>query len=65
MQSDNAGRDRVYQNQKKWHMGKLAQDTSGILKVTSYNDLYSFLIYMGDTTARDIGGYWTIERIGQ
>lgn len=40
-------------------------NASGILKVTSYNDLYSFLIYMGDTTARDIGGYWTIERIGQ
>lgn len=40
-------------------------NASGILKVTSYNDLYSFLIYMGDTTARDINGYWTIERIGQ
>lgn len=40
-------------------------NASGILKVTSYSDLYSFLIYMGDTTARDIGGYWTIERIGQ
>ena len=39
-------------------------NASGILKVTSYSDLYSFLIYMGDTTARDIGGYWTIERIG-
>lgn len=38
-------------------------NASGILKVTSYNDLYSFLIYMGDTVARDIGGYWTIERI--
>lgn len=40
-------------------------NASGILKVTSYNDLYSFLIYMGDTTTRDIDGYWTIERIGQ
>lgn len=39
-------------------------NASGILNVTSYNDLYSFLIYMGDTTARDIGGYWTIERLG-
>lgn len=39
-------------------------NASGILKVTSYNDLYSFLIYMGDTVARDIGGYWTIERLG-
>lgn len=39
-------------------------NASGILKVTSYNDLYSFLIYMGDSVARDIGGYWTIERIG-
>lgn len=40
-------------------------NASGILKVTSYNDLYSFLIYMGDSVARDIGGYWTIERIGK
>ena len=40
-------------------------NASGVLKVTSYDDLYSFLVYMGDTTARDIGGYWTIERIGQ
>lgn len=39
-------------------------NASGILNVTSYSDLYSFLIYMGDSVERDIGGYWTIERIG-
>ena len=39
-------------------------NASGVLKVTSYDDLYSYLVYIGDTTARDIGGYWTIERIG-
>lgn len=39
-------------------------NSSGILEVTNYNDLYSFLIFQGDATERSISGYWSIERIG-
>lgn len=36
---------------------------SGIIQVTNYSDLYSFLVYQGDTTSRDIAGYWAIEMV--